>query len=243
MSEQPEISKILEWDSHFFSKTIGKVTANILTPALATEIDQWAEINRLDCLYFLAASNDQISSVTAEDFGYHLTDIRVTLSHRTNPNSKEIIRPSNVREAIETDIDALKMIAHDAHRDTRFYFDGHFDLQKCAELYEIWIEKSIRGSSDVVFVWEESGRPVGYVTANVLPDKTGSIGLVGVDPNYQGKHIGLQLIQQLLGWLSSRKVDPVFVVTQGRNVRAQAFYQRCGFTTHSVELWYHKWYR
>jgi len=35
-------------------------------------------------------------------------------------------------------------------------------------------------------VWEESGRPVGYVTGSTLTDRAGSIGLVGVDPNYQG---------------------------------------------------------
>jgi len=51
------------------------------------------------------------------------------------------------------------------------------------------------------------------------------------------------MIQQLLEWFTSRQIDPVFVVTQGRNVGAQAFYQRNGFITHSVELWYHKWYR
>ena len=243
MSDQSEVAKILDWDSHFFGKTIGQVKVNILTPALATEIDQWAEINHLDCLYFLAASNDQTTSQTAEDFGYHLTDIRVTLRQRTNQNSEKISTPPNIREAKETDIDALKMIAHDAHRDTRFYSDGHFGLQKCAELYEIWIEKSVRGSSDVVLVWEESGRPVGYVTGSTLTDRAGSIGLVGVDPNYQGKHVGRHLIQQLLEWFTSRQIDPVFVVTQGRNVGAQAFYQRNGFITHSVELWYHKWYR
>ena len=32
------------------------------------------------------------------------------------------------------------------------------------------------------------------------------------------------------------------VVTQGRNIAGQRLYQRCGFLTRSVELWYHKWY-
>lgn len=242
MSDPSEVARILDWDSHFFGKTIGRVNVDKLTPALATEIDHWAKINHADCVYFLAGSNDPTSSRIAEDFGYHLTDIRVTLCHHAITAAEQFSKPSNIREAKDTDIAALRMIAHDAHQDTRFYFDGHFDLLKCAELYEIWIEKSVRGSSAVVLVWEESERPVGYGTANTLPEGGGSIGLVGVDSSYRGRHIGHQLIQQLLEWFANKQVDPVYVVTQGRNVKAQSLYQRCGFTTHSVELWYHKWY-
>jgi ribosomal protein S18 acetylase RimI-like enzyme len=36
-------------------------------------------------------------------------------------------------------------------------------------------------------------------------------------------------------------VQRVSVVTQGRNVAAQKLYQSCGFTTCSVQLWYHWW--
>jgi hypothetical protein len=31
------------------------------------------------------------------------------------------------------------------------------------------------------------------------------------------------------------------VVTQARNVPAQRLYQKCGFITRSVELWFHRW--
>ena len=38
---------------------------------------------------------------------------------------------------------------------------------------------------------------------------------------------------------SARRIT---VVTQGRNARAQRLYQRAGFVTESVRLWFHRWF-
>lgn len=44
-----------------------------------------------------------------------------------------------------------------------------------------------------------------------------------------------------LEWFAARDIQSVQVVTQGRTISAQRLYQNCGFMTHSVQLWYHKW--
>jgi ribosomal protein S18 acetylase RimI-like enzyme len=31
------------------------------------------------------------------------------------------------------------------------------------------------------------------------------------------------------------------VVTQGRNIASQRLYQKHGFVTQSIQLWYHRW--
>jgi dTDP-4-amino-4,6-dideoxy-D-galactose acyltransferase len=54
--------------------------------------------------------------------------------------------------------------------------------------------------------------------------------------------VGRALVVNAIRWFSGQGVDSVSVVTQGRNVRAQRLYQRCGFTTRSVELWFHRWF-
>ena len=38
-----------------------------------------------------------------------------------------------------------------------------------------------------------------------------------------------------------RKIKKLYVVTQGRNIRAQRLYQKNGFIIKSSEIWYHKW--
>jgi RimJ/RimL family protein N-acetyltransferase len=45
-----------------------------------------------------------------------------------------------------------------------------------------------------------------------------------------------------MSWFAGQDIKTVHVVTQGRNTRAQRLYQRCGFVTRSMELWYHRWF-
>ena len=83
---------------------------------------------------------------------------------------------------------------------------------------------------------------MGYISCHQLNAKVGSIGLVGVKSNARGMGIGQQLIDRSLEWFSGNGAHSVEVVTQGRNIRAQRFYQRSGFISNSVMCWYHKWF-
>lgn len=236
------LAVILDWDSRFFGKTIGRVSGAVLTPPLVARIDAWAADNRVDCLYFLASADDSGTTRAAENDGYHLVDIRVTLEHRL-PQRLDLLEPSpRIRPALEGDIGALRAISRNNHHDSRFYHDGSFDREKCDELYAVWIEKSVRGAADHALVWDEAGQAVAYVTGKLLPAGGGSVELVGVHPGWQGKGIGFHLTRQLLAWFQGQGVHRVTVVTQGRNIGAQVLYQRSGFVSLSTELWYHKWF-
>ena len=244
MTQRNEASapvKILEWDSQFFWKIIGRVAGSKLDPRLTAEINAWSEENRVDCLYFLATSDDRQTSQTAENDRYHLVDIRVTLENKLREPVSSRGHSAHIRPANVNDIENLRIISRNNHRDSRFYYDGHFDREKCDELYAVWIEKSVRGGTDEVLVWEENRQPVAYVTGKITPAGSGSVELVGVHPAWQGKGIGYQLTMQMLAWFQ-QQANRVTVVTQGRNIGAQILYQRCGFVTVSTELWYHKWF-
>jgi ribosomal protein S18 acetylase RimI-like enzyme len=165
-----------------------------------------------------------------------------------------------VRPAAAADLPELRRIARVSHQDSRFYYDPHFDRGRCDELYAIWIEKSCGDPAGVVLVAEvelasrsaaaapagraaavPAGRVAGYVTAASTPGGAGQIGLFAVAAAAQGRGVGGQLITAALAWLAGRGADPVTVVTQGRNVRAQRIYQRFGMLTRSLEIWYHRW--
>jgi dTDP-4-amino-4,6-dideoxy-D-galactose acyltransferase len=142
--------------------------------------------------------------------------------------------------AREEDFSALRTIAREGHRDTRFYFDEHFDRAKCDLLYETWIENSFKGYAQAVLVAEVEGKAVGYITCH-LDREQSQIGVVGVAAGYQGAGLGTKLVQHFLAWSIREGARKANVVTQGRNVAAQRLYQRNGFVTASFQLWYHRW--
>lgn len=238
-----EVARFLEWDSAFFGKRIARAQRDTLTPDDVEQINSWAAQNRIDCIYFLATINDDQTILCAEKDGYHLVDLRVTLAidltrYRTTPAQNPSVRLSRV-----SDISDLRKIAGVNHTISRFFTDRHFDREKCRQLYEVWIEKSVKGRADRVFVWDDQNKAVAYVTAVIDPDQRGSIELVGVAPEWQGRGVGKILISTALGYFAEQRIFSVTTVTQGRNIPAMNFYQKCGFSIQSIELWYHKWFK
>ena len=76
-----------------------------------------------------------------------------------------------IRLAREEDLPALREIARNTHRDTRFYFDGHFDRDKCDQLYETWIENSFRGFAQAILVAEVANAPAAYLTCHLKGER------------------------------------------------------------------------
>ena len=231
----------LEWDSNFFGCRIARLYPHRLTSDLAQAALFWCTDHQIDCLYFLADATDSRTVVLAQDYGFRLVDLRITLE--TPQRNRQITRHDggDLRLAREEDIPALRAIARTSHTDSRFYFDGHFPSQRCDELYETWIEKSCRGYADAVWVAEWRGQAAGYVSCHSTPEHRGQIGLFAVAAEAQGNGLGCKLVQAALCWFEEKHLLPVEVVTQGRNVKAQRLYQKAGFLTCSVELWYHRW--
>ena len=148
-----------------------------------------------------------------------------------------------VRESQPGDIPGLRSIARISHRDTRFYHDPNFPTARCDTLYETWIERSCQGYADRVLVAEASGQPVGYVSCHLDNATDGRIGLLAVGENARGGGAGRELVRECLRWFAQHSRTRVTVVTQGRNVGAQRFYQKCGFVTGGLKLRYHRWFQ
>ncbi len=241
-----QICSKLDWDSTFFGFGIAKVDSLGLSQAQSAQIDMYCIQNEISCIYFLCDPNDAESIITAETNGFHLVDIRVTFETRfsSQPNMPEKPNEAAIIRFVEPgDTDALAAIARRNHKDTRFHFDAHFPHFLSDELYATWIRRSCSGYADAVLVAEYGKALVGYISCHIDPQKDmGRIGLVGVDSCMHGKGIGRMLVYRAIMWFREQGVPVITVNTQARNVAAQRLYQRCGFVTSAVALWYHKWY-
>lgn len=230
----------LAWDSQFFGFNIGRLWGNRLTPARAREATRWCRDNAIQCLYFLADSDNPATHDSAADAGFRVVDVRCTYVCDL-PSWHPAVDSPAVRPYEPADLPAIERIAAANHTDSRFYFDSHFIRQRCDELFAGWIRRSCSGFADAVFVAGFAGSPAGYITCHTGENGRGSIGLVGVHSAFRGYGLGQQLVAAALKHLRSLGVQRVEVVTHGRNVRSQQMCQRSGFTIGSLELWYHWW--
>ncbi len=234
----------LKWDSEFFGINIARALPSRLSQKVRDAIEQKCRAENIDCVYFLADADDPETARVAEATGFNMVDIRVTLKRRIlNQIPESSLTPSDglVRPATREDLTNVRLIARHSHRDSRFYFDVNFSHAKCDLLYETWIQNSCSGCSDAVFVAEHQQRASGYITCNRLDEHTGQIGLFAVDGPAQNLGFGSALVCKALRWFRDQGIEDVEVVTQGRNVDAQRCYQRWGFLTHRVQVWYHWW--
>ena len=164
-------------------------------------------------------------------------DVRIELARRAG---KE---PSSVRPATADDEPRLREIARSNHRITRFYADPRFPNERCDDLYETWIARSLEGWADAVFVVDDDGQPTGYVTVHLKPEvRWGSIGLIGVDESVRRRGLGRQLVRGAVAWSYEQGMREVWVTTQLRNVPAVRTFEVCGFRAMTAGLWFHKWY-
>jgi dTDP-4-amino-4,6-dideoxy-D-galactose acyltransferase len=240
---------VLDWDSEFFGLRIARFAGARYTRADRDATRRFCDDQAIDCVYILLDAADASSIATAQDGGAHFVDLRTTFEAPLLPSpdltgthgAHGLHGPGEVRPAVEHDVPALRRLAATSHRDTRFYADSRFDVDRVDLLYQTWIEKSWRGYANAVFTFELAGEPAGYVTCHLDDGVTGRIGLIAVRQDLRGRGVGLRLLRAARGWFANAGCRAWMVVTQGSNVPALRLYQNDGFRTTAVQVWLHLW--
>jgi dTDP-4-amino-4,6-dideoxy-D-galactose acyltransferase len=241
LSEEPV--HILEWDSHFFGRKIGRVRSNCLSDREIVLVDEWVKDHHLDCVYYLANGREADSARYAEKKGFHLMDLRITFQTELKSSGLNSQEGRKIRMATAKEVPQIRQMASEYHTDSRFFADEHFNRQKCHELYETWIQRDFEEENRFLWVIDVDGRVAGYTSASICKqDHKADIGLVGIAAQWRGQGLGLQLQCGVLSELAKMSVTHVEVVTQGRNISAQNLYYKSGYSLKSIDFWYHKWY-
>src|SRR5687767_10117275 len=179
MAADEEPVRVLAWDSDFFGVRVGRLAAGLGPGAFAAAV-AGARERGFDCLHQLSDAGDLETSGLAEEHGFRLVDVRleyaIDLASRASARAAApagrppSVASAAVRPARPGDVPALRAIAAQSHRATRFRADGGFDGERCDELYATWIEKSCAGWADAVLVADHDGAPAGYASCHRRED-------------------------------------------------------------------------
>lgn len=237
--------ELLPWDSEFFNFRVARVVGAHLTPEQWKQVSSWCRTNGVRCLYYEADLSDFQSLATASSAGFLLADVRIVLERSMAapirqervPRLDQVI----VRPARPDELCTVEEIARGMGEVSRFAFDPHFPRGASGEMYAIWARKVYQSANGIVLVGLLENRVVGFVACERYRD-IGRIALVGVCPSLQGRGIGAPIVWAALNWFHKQGCAVVQVVTQGRSIGAQRFYQKVGFRTVSVSLIYHRWF-
>jgi dTDP-4-amino-4,6-dideoxy-D-galactose acyltransferase len=127
---------------------------------------------------------------------------------------------------------------------SRFRIDPCFPQAVFAEMYRMWIERSVRHEiADVVLVACDAACPgglSGFVTIGRDHD-VAKIGLIAVADQARGRGVGRRLMTAAHCWMRDHGAESAQVVTQLANDPACGLYRRCGYRLLAIEHYYHLW--
>ena len=234
----------MAWDSNFFGQEIYVLNTKSYTQAIKDKINIATSGKKIDLIYFLCPS----SHVTSIDFalkdGFESVDDRLTyLVKKFEFDGSTLDGNYCIKKSDYEDIARLETIAAQSKWTTRYFNDGNFSRDRLQEFYSEWVKKSVTGDlDDMVFHIEDAGTIVGFVTIKKNGPNLGSIGLITVAEEAQGRGFGLKLaayaVNTLLKDLGCAGVE---VVTQKNNVPACRTYEKLGFKVFDNSTWMHKW--
>lgn len=240
MSAAPKPSpRFLEWDTNFFGVRIASLAAHGLREKRDFDAAlEWCRRERIECLYVLSDEKDRELHALAEAAGAARVDERISLSIPIPPPSGP--PDPEIRLAVEEDLPALRALASAAHTNTRFWKDPRFRRDRCAELYAIWIERSLHGKA-TVFVAGPPGGAHAYVTPEIGPEGA-KIGLLAVAENMRRHGLGRRLMLRAYDFIHAAGHARAEYITQGPQSVALKLYQSLGSTVERVEIWHHLWF-
>ena len=234
----------MSWDSKFFGKEIYGLHTKSYTPSIKNKIDVMIVQKQIDLIFFLCPSSDSKSIDFALKDGFKCVDERLTyLVTKLEFNSAILDGNVLISRSTLQDITSLESISVKTKWDTRYYNDENFPRDRLKKFYSEWVKKSVSGDLDhMVFHIKEAGTIVGFVTIKKGSNNIGSIGLITVAEEAQGRGFALQLAAYAVNiLLDDFGCAGVEVVTQQKNIAACKTYEKLGFKIYNKSKWLHKW--
>lgn len=143
-----------------------------------------------------------------------------------------------LRKANDDRIEEIQNIAVKTFRHDRFHLDKNFDDKKASERYSIWVRNSFNAGEDVLYL-DADGKATGFSIVSLK--ESGYLGLIGLDPQYKGRGLGINLLAATCQYVRSRGITEFSTTTSFNNIQALNMYVSCGFMFRDPVYVLHKW--
>ena len=204
--------KRLDWDSNFFGYEIGKIAIN--------QKNEFSTAALKDDNYKLIYVFSEEAIETNELI---LVDTKVVFHKLINEDKKGFgyknrCEPFNL---CKHDLNKLENMAIESGKYSRFKLDSNFKKNEFERLYLEWIYQSYQKKMALeVLVYFIDEVLAGFITIINKSETLTDIGLVAVDPKFQGKGIGGVLIEAAEKYSFVNGYKEIQVVTQEDNKNA-----------------------
>jgi ribosomal protein S18 acetylase RimI-like enzyme len=181
---------------------------------------------------------DEVSALC--DFGFRVIDTALTLEGVVDFESG--YNDEAVRFANADDRDAVRAIAGQAFRFSRFHLDPLISVRIADEIKASWAGNYFAGRrGDSMVVAESNGEVVGFLQLLWGQEGILIIDLIGVVPKCQGQGFGIAMIRHaaMNGTGDDRKPTRMLVGTQAANITSVRFYESLGLRLRSAQYVLH----
>ncbi len=151
---------------------------------------------------------------------------------------------ATIRKFRESDREALKEITAECFENVSIDANIERALGKIRGRDWRWrkkrhIDADIAANAGGIFVAEDAGRPIGYITTVLDPEAgIGRIPNLAVLPEYRGQGLGRRLIETALDYLREQGMEIAKIETLAQNEIGSRFYPKMGFQEVARQIHY-----
>lgn len=231
----------LDWDSSFFGFEIGRASGSTFGQG-DQKVVQRAKEAGIKCLYFLVDADSAETLAAMHSFGCRFVDGRLCLSRKLDSATEVSVDESGVRPALDEDNTELVEICESIDWDTRFFKDSGFPVDRSRQMYSKWIARDLEKESVFVAPDPANNEIPGFLSYSIDEDERKAvIQLLAVRDKARGQGIADRLLSAAIRQTRALGAVEAEVVTQSSNIPAQRLYQKHGFRSSSLKLWFHLW--
>ena len=145
-------------------------------------------------------------------------------------------KPENLDKIKEITVICFEGVSIDHNIEKKFgqFAETDWKARKAAH-----VDEDAAVNPEGIFVWEENGEVIGYITTRLFPDALiGQIPNISVLPGHQGKGIGKALMKAAFDYFDAQGMKVAKIETLDQNDIGRNFYPSTGFKEVAHQIHY-----